>query len=756
MARQNAEPPQGERAHRRTSAVVGIIALAAIGAIIAIPAFRGGGQDTLPVTLENLTGVDGDVYVYVLGENTDAESGEELGYVDANGSFHTWPAVDGSGPIDAPDVAIAGPASGEAVTLHVPSKISGRIYYSIGEPIDFKLVQNDLDQTGLVQPVPWIEGDSTATTNFDWVEFTYFDEREEYPGIWINSTQVDQFAIPTAVTVTSSDSSRDQTGRLTDGGRAHVIDTLLADPVWKNTVVTGEDGDVLRVLSPAHATEAGLLPDDYLDEAIDEAWNAYTTDTLTIQPFAEDPDVEFEGATEGDIMTFTDADGTVVAEFERPSTVDVWGCDGNLNGLGNDALPNDHTTGPIGRTLCAALHRGTLGTSDVEPVTDASEFYQNEDAVNLYARALHEAMEDGRAYAFAFDDVAAQESLVHTPSPTAVTLTMQPLNGGANASAEGEAAGALVGSGAAGAAIEPAVTRPAAEATVLRTAGKGAWAEESGSEGTEGEPGGISAASGDSGTASGGAANGDGKDSAGSGAGTSDSESSVSGGSSGSGGASASGGSSSSGSSGSGSSSGSSGSGGSAGSGSSGSGSSGSGGSSSGGSAPAPAPSGGTQTLSVTFQDGHPGYATLNLGSGTTPGVVTVAVSGGSTSTASVDGPGNVRVDLGGSTGTHSVTVSSTGALGTASISLPPPTSQPAAGAHQVTIREGHPGYVTLSLGSGTGPGVVTVAVAGGATSTASVDGPGDVRVDLAAAPGTYSVSVTSTGTLGSVSIRVQ
>ena len=41
----------------------------------------------------------------------------------------------------------------------------------------------------------------------------------------------------------------------------------------------------------------------------------------------------------------------------------MWGCEGATNGLGNAALPNDQTTGPISRTLCAALNRGTLGTS---------------------------------------------------------------------------------------------------------------------------------------------------------------------------------------------------------------------------------------------------------------------------------------------------------------------------------------------------------------------------------------------------------
>jgi hypothetical protein len=38
----------------------------------------------------------------------------------------------------------------------------------------------------------------------------------------------------------------------------------------------------------------------------------------------------------------------------KPSTAGVWGCAGAL------AAPNDLVAGPIARTLCAALQRGTL------------------------------------------------------------------------------------------------------------------------------------------------------------------------------------------------------------------------------------------------------------------------------------------------------------------------------------------------------------------------------------------------------------
>lgn len=79
----------------------------------------------------------------------------------------------------------------------------------------------------------------------------------------------------------------------------------------------------------------------------------------------------------------------------------------------------------------------------------------------------------------------------------------------------------------------------------------------------------------------------------------------------------------------------------------------------------------GSKTLTVSFGSEAPGWATLTLGAGTSPGILTIQVAGGSTSTASVDGPGPVRIDLSAPAGSHPVTISSTGSLGSVSIVVP-------------------------------------------------------------------------------------
>ena len=539
------------RSHRLILAVVStallFLPLAGVGTAHAQP-----GPATIPLTITNATGSTEPVYVYVLAtDNTDAD-GDNLGYIDASGAFRPWPKVTRGTHVPAPDVSIPGPTNGEELSLKVPTNVSGRIYYSVGEKLAFSLVGTDIGTTGLVQPAPWAPSDPTSKTLFDWTEFTLNGQEKQYTGLWINSTQVDQLAIPTEVEVTGTDGKTSSAGKMRPGGRQAVIDTLLSDPKWADTVVTDDEGQVIRVLSPGHATTAGLLDPNYLAAYIDTAWAAYESRPLTIVPFSDQPEKKFFGRTSGTVMTFTDVAGKQVAAFERPKSVDVWGCDGALNGIGNVTLPNDLTTGPISRTLCAALIRGTLGTMDTEPVTNTASYYQNIEGLNLYGKTVHGSMVDGRAYAFAFDDVGGHESLVYNPRPAGVRLTLQPLAEESSPTDPG---------------TDPDPTDP----------------------GTDPDP---------------------------------------------------------------------------------------------------TDPAAGTQVIQVKFTEGHPGYATLTLGEGTGPGIVTMKVDGGGTSTAAVTGAGQVRVDLSGPVGTRNVTISSTGTLGRAKITMPtsPPQLIPPPGPGMVAL----------------------------------------------------------------------
>jgi len=380
------------------------------------------GPALLPVTVSNQTGRGEAVYLYVLGTNL---STGKLGYVNAAGAFTNWPA--GSNPPSAaPDVSIGGPGNGGNTTVKLPRGISGRLYFSIGQKLKFFLTPD-----GLVQPAPWAGGDANRDTLFDWSEFTYNDG-----GIWLNSSQVDMFAIPHTVATTGVNGNH-STGTLVADGRDNVIKGIKAAGLG-GSVYTRSDGTVLRVLAPGKAADAGAISSTYLDAYINQAWSAYASKTLTVVPFSDQPDTKFSGHTSGTTMVFTNSSGARVASFNKPSSADVWGCDGNL------AAPNDNVVGPIARTLCAALNRGTLGTVDTQPSTDASAFYRN-NPTNQYAKLVHANMADGKAYAFAFDDVGNFESLVHDDAPTSAAVTLNPFTSGGGSAPTGAPTAAPTG-----------------------------------------------------------------------------------------------------------------------------------------------------------------------------------------------------------------------------------------------------------------------------------------------------------------------
>ncbi|MFE6334783.1 glycoside hydrolase family 64 protein [Streptomyces sp. NPDC057798] len=363
---------------------------------------------TIPLKITNNSGRGDAVHVYVLG--TSLTTGQ-LGWADANGAFHAWPAG-GNPPVPAPDASIPGPAAGQSRTISIPKLAGGRIYFSYGQKLVFKLATG-----GLVQPAVQNPSDPNRNILFNWSEFTLNND-----GLWINSTQVDMFSAPYSVGVQRADGSVASTGRLKSGGYNGVFAALRAQPGgWGGLIQTRSDGTVLRALSPTYGLETGALPANVLDDYINRVWQKYATTTLTVTPFANQPGIKYYGRVSGGVMNFTNSAGAVVTSFQKPDAPSVFGCHRLLD------APNDLVRGPISRTLCAGFNRSTLLTNPNQPDASAANFYK--DAVtNHYSRIIHERMVDGKAYGFAFDDVGHHESLVHDGSPRQAYVTLDPLS----------------------------------------------------------------------------------------------------------------------------------------------------------------------------------------------------------------------------------------------------------------------------------------------------------------------------------------
>ncbi|MFC1434012.1 glycoside hydrolase family 64 protein [Streptacidiphilus sp. N1-3] len=361
----------------------------------------------LPLTIANKSAKTNQVYIYDIG--TLLSTGQQ-GWADANGAFHPWPAG-ANPPIAAPDASILGPANGQTKVIDIP-QFSGRIYFSYGTKLVFKLATG-----GLVQPAVQNPTDPNRNILFNWSEYTLNSS-----GLWLNSTQVDMFSAPYAVGVRLANGTIKNTGHLKSGGYTGFFNALKAQSGgWANLVQTRSDGTILRALAPSHGIENGILPTTVMNDYINRVWTKYSTSTLTVTPFADQPNTKYYGRVSGNVMNFTNSAGAVVTTFQKPDAASIFGCSNLLD------APNDLVRGPVSRTLCAGYNRTTLLTDANQPDTNVADFYK--DAVtNQYARVVHAEMADGKAYAFAFDDVGNFESLVNDSNPQRAYLTLDPLS----------------------------------------------------------------------------------------------------------------------------------------------------------------------------------------------------------------------------------------------------------------------------------------------------------------------------------------
>jgi hypothetical protein len=390
-------------------AAFGVLAITATALVVTQPQNATAVPATIPLTITNDSGRGDQIFIYVLG---DPGTGR-LGWSDASGTFHPWPTVGGE-PVDAPDASIAGPANGQSKTIQLP-KMSGRVYFSYGSKLAFKVVNDGR----LVQPAVQNPSDPNRNKLFSWTEFTLNDS-----GLWINSTQVDFLSAPYQTGLRKADGTVISTGMLKPDGYANVVNALAGTPGWNNLAQRAPDGSLLRVLSPGHAIGTGQMDANVLASYVDRVWAKYANEPLTVAPYSYDPAARFTGRVQNGVMRFTNASGAFVTEFRKPSSDSILGCYNDL------AAPNNDI-GAIARTLCAGFHRSTLLTSTTQPGTSTSGFYQDS-VTNYYAKYIHQQMANGKAYAFAFDDVLAQESLVHDGNPSAAYIQLDPFQGAAS------------------------------------------------------------------------------------------------------------------------------------------------------------------------------------------------------------------------------------------------------------------------------------------------------------------------------------
>ena len=91
--------------------------------------------------------------------------------------------------------------------------------------------------------------------------------------------------------------------------------------------------------------------------------------------------------------------------------------------------------GALTARISAALNRSTLLSDASQPGGENPATYYKTSPTNHYARIIHSTSQDGRGYAFPYDDVTPnggtdQSGFVADPNPTLLTITLSPVHGG--------------------------------------------------------------------------------------------------------------------------------------------------------------------------------------------------------------------------------------------------------------------------------------------------------------------------------------
>ncbi|MFJ6197322.1 beta-1,3-glucanase family protein [Micromonospora sp. NPDC092111] len=380
---------------------MGLAGAAVVGApLVAAPLIsRARASGGLPLNVVNSTGrfANSAIRMYVVG--TDLDTGQ-MGYVRESGRFTPADPAH-NGPDGAADIGV--PLAGSGVTRFVLPMMSGRIYFAIDGRLRFTVVTDGNGRPALQYPVGWAEGDPSFGVLHDCCEFTY-----NSAGMFCNTTTVDMFSIPLSIRLHGD--IEQSTGKLVDGGRDAIFAELSRQPGFERLVV----GDGLRVIAPGKGIETGRFDPRYYDAYIAETWNRYSRTDLRVHALAG----THRGRVVDGRLTF---DGGVRA-FDRPSTLNVFHCDGAL------AAPNDGLTGPVAAILGAGLNRSVLDQPD-QPTTNRDAYYQHP-VTNHYSRVLHRHSADGRAYGFPFDDVADDASYIQDTAPSEMTITLTPFGAG--------------------------------------------------------------------------------------------------------------------------------------------------------------------------------------------------------------------------------------------------------------------------------------------------------------------------------------
>ncbi len=363
----------------------------------------------------NGTWADDQIYVEILGN--DPVTGE-LSWVNFNGAVIPANVADNTAAN-----ALVGPDGkkypnyaftlAQSHQLMLPALTSGRIYISEGSPLYMPVMPGaNGGNNGYAGPNPLNGTDPNINVHFDWYEFDYASGG----GIFINTTQVNQFGLPLLLDVWGANETFHAQVGINESIANLDQEYIEQTPAAFNTPAPTN----LRILSPAETTFFdGGANGNYFDNYIASAWAGYASAPLTITVSGR----QFSGRASGATLTFTEvnpnsANAGETFVVQRPSTQDVLECAGAMaNGVAGTSpqlVDENAIQLQLENQICAATNRGVLLTPS--DWANASAYYQTSPA-NFYSQFWHQHSVGGMAYGFSYDDNNNQSTTITTQKP---------------------------------------------------------------------------------------------------------------------------------------------------------------------------------------------------------------------------------------------------------------------------------------------------------------------------------------------------
>lgn len=359
---------------------------------------------------------NGQVYVEVVGINP---ANNTFSWVSSNGTITAMSSADNNAAghltyngVNYPNYAFT---LAQATLLKLPPLSSGRVYISLGSPMYMQTVGSGTS-VGYAGPNPQNASDPNNNTHYDWYEFTY-----NSAGVFINTTQVNQFGLPLLLDVYGNNKTFHQQTGITQSIAAIDSDWGSELPsAFTSTPITS-----YRILSPAETNfGAGQANGTYFDSYISQTWSYYASNPLNVTIGSR----SFTGKTSGNTFTLNEVNsgngafqGGTDYVIGYPTTQQVLVCNGVF--ATGDASNSDRNAIELAieAQLCAALNRHVA--TNVSQWGTPTDFYQAAPA-NYYAAFWHRHSVGGLAYGFAYDDVSGQSSTITTGQPEHMVFTV--------------------------------------------------------------------------------------------------------------------------------------------------------------------------------------------------------------------------------------------------------------------------------------------------------------------------------------------